>query len=662
MLSWYNQGIPSFGVVMTIDLSPWPVPVEASPRALGQYWFHALFAETPAHLLALMQKSGIPKGVNPDTGEALVNAVFRRHFFRPDSALLSLPVTESRSRVSVEKMRLGQIDWENLSAFEAVPAALVVTNDNGPLHSLTVADTSFTHLEGCLHAGFDGLASYFFHHTDAPAAKVWQGWVSLHGAGGGNKGHRLPWLHFLAQTTRTPLLDLMASLPGVDINQKDRAGRSPLFYANSALAVEILVAAGADITLKGKDGQDVLSTWASLGVNAKVRDAMEASLGADQPGFDQDAIFVRGLSRSVVEYMTAGFGHYTHPHGQFKGVGKKPDNLGSVVFDHAISGKTHSLLAADLFALGFFEAKKAPEHKALQLTYNSGPSYSSNSSTWNPAIDGFSAMVPEPDIFPPKTSGFPAAMFVRHLLASSRKEVTNAWGGTDVAKGWTPTPEVQGFLDAWEGSLGTTPEEKLVSTGILFDAWSSVFHRTGPVTRLAVEAEFGQRISALPKGAFAALWANTQGLDPARHALFWDKTLRNPVVAPMLLERLIGESAKVWGRMPHDEPGVTSGQVAALYSALTTRWVTLSGKSSWSLDAWEKSEKPVVQKVLNDWTSSGVEWRANAEDYKWARDKRLQDIDFGLAIQAAVTRGRLEKKVAAPDPAPATPAPGRRRL
>jgi hypothetical protein len=648
-VSWYNRGIPYFGVAMTIDMSPWPVPVEASPRALGQYWFHALFAETPAHLMALMQKSGIPKGVNPDTGEALVNAVFHRHFVRPDAAILALPVTEPRSRVSVEKMRLGQLDWEHLSAFEAVPAALVVTNDNGPLHPVTVVDTPFTHLESCLHAGFDCLASYFFHHTDAPEAKVWQGWVSLYGAGGGNKGHRLPWLHFLAQTTRTSLLDVMVNLPGVDINQKDRVGRSPLFYARSTAAVEILVDAGADITLKGKDGQDVLSTWASLGVSAGVRDAMEARLGADQSGFDQDAIFVRGFSRSVVEHMTAGFGHYTHPGGQFQGLETDRENLKSVVFDHAINGKVHPLLAVDLFALGFFEAKQATEHKALQSTYHSGPSYSSNSNAWLPAINGLSALAPGAGILPPQTSGFPAAMFVRHLLASSREEVKNAWGGTEVAKGWTPTPEVQGFLDAWEGSLGTTPEEKLVSMGILLDEWSSVFHRTGPVTRLAVDAEFGQRINALPKGTLAALWANTSGLDPVRHALFWDKTLRNPVLAPILLERLIGESVKVWGRVPHDGEQVTPEQVAALYSALTTRWVLLSGKKEWALNGAEKKEKPLITKSLEDWTSNGVEWRANAEDYKWARDKRLQNLDFG----------RLEKKVAFVDP---SPAPARRRL
>lgn len=71
----------------------------------------------------------------------------------------------------------------------------------------------------------------------------------------------LPWSHVLALTGRHEELTDWLGRPGMDPDQRDAEGRTPLFYATKTAAVNALVAAGANPHAVDRSGRSIQQTW-----------------------------------------------------------------------------------------------------------------------------------------------------------------------------------------------------------------------------------------------------------------------------------------------------------------------------------------------------------------------------------------------------------------
>lgn len=93
-------------------------------------------------------------------------------------------------------------------------------------------------------------------------------------------GERLPWLHSVVRHSQTAVLDLklLSQLPGVDFNQQDDQGNSPLFHANSREVVGFLLANGADPSHRNHVNDGVVAAWSTRNIPSTRLMAMKKML------------------------------------------------------------------------------------------------------------------------------------------------------------------------------------------------------------------------------------------------------------------------------------------------------------------------------------------------------------------------------------------------
>ena len=72
--------------------------------------------------------------------------------------------------------------------------------------------------------------------------------------------HPAPWLHFLVNQGEMEMVSMLVAA-GMDINQKDDQGRTPLFYALKKEVVEETIKLGAKIHLADHQGKTVVGYW-----------------------------------------------------------------------------------------------------------------------------------------------------------------------------------------------------------------------------------------------------------------------------------------------------------------------------------------------------------------------------------------------------------------
>jgi hypothetical protein len=622
----------------TIPTLPWSGAKNGTPKALGEFWHDLLSTGKPAHAVALMLENGVPTGLNPRTRENFINPWLRR-------VLSEMPLPAEKSHAVLTPDLWSQ----TLRVLEALPAVLVQANNHPPLMPVPLSkeEGETTLLEVCLHAGWDNLAIHLFSNPAAPAPEVWQEWVSRKGASAsGVKGARLPWLHFLASTSRVDVLKFLVGMDKVNINQKDRLQRTPVFYARTLETLEALLEKSPDLGLVGKDGKDVVSTWSALGVETGVLGQMKNRLlAAGNVTFDARQATLETLARDAVVHRTCMDYRNNIPRREYEAQTLDWPDLAGLTATRTLDGVAHMFTASDLFCLGLLEAKSTVEQKALLTTCNHDQQF-----LWTATLDILHRLLPPVPSGPvDEVAGFPTLLVLFHLLNAGRTIAPlHNYGRSQ--KGAVVSPEVAGWMAGFEARLGRTPLERLVSMARIMASLHPLFNRTGPVTKMVVEGEWTRRMSDLAPGELAEFWTNPKGLSPASHEEFWERALRPLVTGPLVAQQLLagGTSLAV--------APVSETQSAALYACLTARLATIH--EDWSHDVEGKK----VQQCLEAMLDAGVPWRATGEDYKWAKSAKLDDIvSLGTRLKVAVEKGRLTKKIGEAIPE-TTPSPARRRL
>lgn len=120
---------------------------------------------------------------------------------------------------------------------------------------------------------------------------------------GSQQQMNLPWLHAATAFGRDwALTDLLAQ--GFDVNQRDAWGRTPLFYAQLASTVKVLLERGADPMAVDAHGQSVGTAWPSLVQASTQLSAMNPLLNERlKPLFDANPEALRAMHRPALYEM-----------------------------------------------------------------------------------------------------------------------------------------------------------------------------------------------------------------------------------------------------------------------------------------------------------------------------------------------------------------------
>jgi hypothetical protein len=584
--------------------------------ALGEFWKKQLATAGAAILVPLMQAQGVPTGKVDKTH--LYQTWFER-VARPEVA--NKPVSFLPVTVPVDKGAL--------SDTEKVSLALAEVHGFAPMTDLLPgADGPTALLPLCVYGGLDHLAAHLFSGDNAPAPTDWQAWTVPLGK------LRVPLLHRLAGTERAGLLAFLCGRPGVDLNQKDARGKTALFHARSEQAVRVLVDAGADVTLTDREGRDLLAAWATARVPEKDLDAMKKVLLAASTGFDGDQAFLQELAAKAAHATHVTLNSWYYP-GKAKWTDPVADwaRLGARRFSRVVGAETLSLTAADVFALAVLETQDKDDIKALHLAATT----------------------------PRHAHGLLAIASVLNLLLPHQPAPVHDGSGIDeatalLAVGFLPeykdkTLPVRHWSDRWQAGFASDADH-LSGMLALLQRWNPVMYRTGQVTKAAQEWLFQSVLNRFPPARLTTLW--NEGTDEA----FWQTALRHPVLSVKTMEHWFA-TLQPTGPDPFG-PGVTDARRAALYSALTTRWVLVENERYRYQP--ENTHRKAIEKVLVHWLDTAVPWVAHAEDYKWGKSApRFDNAAHAQRIQAIVNRGRLDRKVASLEEE-APPPPTRKRL
>ena len=596
---------------------PWPLPQAGmTGEALGEFWKKQLANASPAILVALMQAQGVPAAKLDKIH--LYQTWFER-LARPEVA--AKPVCPGPVTVPVDKA--------TLSDTEKVTLALVEVHGFDPMADLLPdADGPTALLPLCVHGGLDSLAAHLFSLDNAPAPAVWQAWTVPEGK------LRVPLLHRLAGTERTGLLAFLCGRPGVDLNQKDTKGKTALFHARSEQAVQALVEAGADVTLTDREGRDLLAAWATARIPEKNLAAMKKVLLAASTTFDADQAFLQEVAAKAAHATFAALNawHYT---GRDKWAEPVADwaRLGARRFVRVVGTETLTLTAADVFALAVLETQDKDDIKALHVAATNAR----------------------------HANGLQAIVSVLNLLLPHQPPPVHDGSGMDEATallvvGFLPEYKdkslpVRHWSEQWRAGF-SDDLIRLSGTTALLQRWNPVLNRTGQVTKAAQEGLFQNVLSRFPPAQLTQIWSD--GTDEG----FWQIALRHPVLSVKTMDHWF---ATVQPVQPDPfGPRVTDARRAALYSALTTRWVLIENEI-YRYRA-ENPHRKAIEKILVHWLDTAVPWVAHAEDYKWGKSApRFDNAAHAQRIQAMVNRGRLDRKVASLEEE-APPPPTRKRL
>ena len=616
--------------------TPWPHGDMPDAGHYRGFWWDYLQTGPCLRVEALMQQSGVPKdtkGLPPLFGALAIRA-----------GKSLMPYVQSGIRSS----HVGWSDTgEILAGFDRVAVLLATQAGVSPL---TPADGSSDGkgkpvLAVALHAGWDTLALNLVLHPEMPEAALWQGWSSTWGINQGVSGPKLPWLHFLALAGRHEILGALLQRPGVDVNQKDPRGRPPVFYASSVRTLEVLLESNPVLDTVDKDGLTLVPAWSAMGVGLDTVETMQALLpnASANPSFEAG---MAGLVRQTLSHVIHCYNGYRRPAVPYTLPALDWATLGGQTTQREVGGRGLVLTAADSYMLGLCGAKTTHELQALERSAEGW-----RDAVWVMPVDILSRLLGDcvpPAPVRPDGAGFGAWLALRRLIGFGPR-TRNVFEGLE----GTRMEKLAAWMEKWEEGLGATPVEKLISTMALIRLWHPLLHRTGAVSRRALEEEIEERLKAVTSGsqtAWADLWSNQGGLPEQVHEALWIDLLRLPAVTPFVLgEMLPAMGYKVQNReytyfpLPHQP--LTPGHQAAMYAAMVGLW------SDTSHQVRHDSKTQALYRWLSRWLEDGVSWVAPAEDYKWGKPgSRIDSLPLGDKIQAAVSKGRLGRKIKGPHP------------
>lgn len=618
-------------------LSPWPLEQINDSYNFGRFWHIALKREDLSLARALMEKTGVPQGLNPYTEKPWIESLIDRSF------LQVLPSIES------QKPDLSAIDKAKemgLSDMEAIVFSFYKADNLSP--DAIFGEKEFFLLEACLHSGWDFMTLDILSHEKSPKPDIWQGWTSNYGSvNNGASGSKMPWLHFLAQTNRHPVLSAMYSMPNVDINQKDRLGRTPIFYANNVQSLKILLSKNPDLDLKGKDGQDLISTWSSLGISPDLVGEMQISLPNNQVVFDMDQAHLNTLAKEILDNMVYR-NNWSTPNQSYSIPSLNWKDLNQKSFSRVVGQKDLILDSAEMLSLNLLETKTDEELKALLNVADKN-----SLKPWEMLIEVYEKILPTQKSS--SDQGFLTSLVLSHLLNTGASKVNK---GNHYTSGQGPelAGPISDWCQSWELTLGSNNLERLMKTKEQFSIWLPSLNRTGPVTKMISEKEWGKRLSHLTKQDYVQFW-NQNTLNERECQNFWSETLRLPVLGPLLLKVLLENFDKLTFENTSEE------QQASLYSAATTLWNSYKGKNEWQMNQKAKEDFKKITRWINQWLDAGIPWKALAEDYKWAKGpNNLIKDPMGERLIASVQKGRLTRKITDIEPEAKASSTPRRRL
>ena len=284
-----------------------------NPRAHVDFWSLAFAGATPPQALGLALKEGlIPDQVldrhASEWFEAWISGLEER--FNATYDVQHRPWRRaaeagqaSRSQVLSQPPRLDDLTHDHpdqglVSVFDGM---LVRGHDPyGPLKTLK-------------HLGGSGLAACVALNLPAAIDLLAQkgprpdlGHLNRQTAPDFTLGERvaLPWLHLAALGWQDTLLEALLDY-GLDPNQPDSKGQTPLFYARTQRSVEALVKAGANVAAKDKLGRTAPQAWALAKPDSfpydQSAERLTKTLGEDVlTSEEQEAALVRYVSKPPV--------------------------------------------------------------------------------------------------------------------------------------------------------------------------------------------------------------------------------------------------------------------------------------------------------------------------------------------------------------------------
>ena len=565
-------------------------------------------------LTGILKKTGVPVGLKVKLVEEspLMAAYLWKLLQKNEDAIHSF---SPRNSVSY-----GVNEADKIKDEELIFLAFQKLEQHSPLEKFN--NLALNWFELALHAGYDELAKEMFSHPEFPEPKVWQSWVSSTTPKVG-KNIKLPWLHFLASTSRVDIVKQLCLQKNIDINQLDRLGRSPIFYVNSEKMLKTLLEFNPDVTIKGKDKQGIIESWTYLGVSNEELQKMKILISKDV-GIQEDVqkVELNQLSNIIIKDINGNKGYIQNtlerniPEINWSTMHQKR-------IDKVIGGEVYSLSSMDWFSLNIIEMRLDNHRLSIFKKQAVKGNYYFNNATkcLRKAYQNiFSSPIPNKIN---ALDGFFTYLVLEHFIF----DLNNAPYYQDWKKQFE-SDLIQSYGCRWIGILS------------LFQEMTPVFNRTGKLTQSFFEKEMRKQWSGVGKKELRELWENNlQIMTTDEHSKFWEKILRSPLSGGFILKEML--QANVYQKLPYEH--LSQEHRAAFYAMATTLLVNYANDRLYDDD--EKAFN-LLKVWVKDWLDNQVPWHAQGEDYKWAnKPETLQKIEFGSEISARVQKGRLNKKI-----------------
>ena len=619
--------------------TPWTLPVP--DRSETGPWADLLLKMPPRELLALFVDIGVPKaGMTPAPAHLQeLKAPFLTLF------LAGLSYDWQDNHIRTQALAAGKIP-RVLS-----PEAILVLHEVSPAEAVTGAfllhgeapwgsDTETLNLlDQAFSRDWQSVARHVLEHPQGPDAKTVAGMMSevaMDNTANRTKANRLPWLHAYVARNTTGMVDLLLG-HGLGVNQKDRRGRTPLFYARTPEMVRCLVEAGASTTLSDDQDIAIATFWSTRSISEESLGLMNEALG--------------GISENVV--LEAGLVAWART--VFQGLGRRGRGE-NVLLDWPVyadarferKGANGGLLAMNAMdAIGlqaFFECEQG-FHK-LNPSHDTFPVQRQELA--RDLIKG-QALVP--------LQGLPGEGFMTQFLF---QVAFNASSKTD----W------QEKMD-WnhKNMAATLPEVRTVSAPYFKnhtpEGWARLVQDA--LVWLPVVSTTGHR-DALT--GFLNVSAERCGVTPAWVANQWAKDLydgfasleeRNRTWTALLRAPELQSHALGLQPSPLPAPG-DSVLEAAQWNAWATTFQALTPKKASFYR--ERGLLSNVEESIGDWLKRGVAWDAETADRKWfAKNAKLPTLgETGRHLATLAQQGAMGKSIRDVAQTPVAPPQPRRRL
>jgi hypothetical protein len=619
--------------------APWTLPVPEKSET-GP-WADLLLKMPPRELLSLFVDIGVPRaGVTPAPVHLqALKAPFLTLF------LAGITYDWQDNQIRNQAFSAGKIPralspeaisvLHEVSPAEAVAGAFLLHGEapwGSDTETLSLLDQAFSR-------DWQSIARHVLEHPQGPDAKTVAGMMSeeaMDNSAHRTKANRLPWLHAYVACNTTGMVDLLIG-HGLDVDQKDRWGRTPLFYARTHEMVRYLVEAGANTTLSDDQDIAIATFWSTRAIAEEALPLMSEALG----GISEDVVLEAGL---VAWART-----------MFKGLGRR--GWGENV-----------LLDWPVYANARFERKggnggivamNAMDAIGLQAFFE--------------CEQGFHKLNPSHDSFPDQRKDLARDLLKGHGLVPLQGLSGEGFMTQflfHVAFNASSKTDWQEKMD-WnhKGMAATLPEVRTVSAPYFKnhtpEGWARLVKDA--LVWLPMVSTTGHRDTLT---RFLNTSAERCGVTPAWVATQWAKDLhegfasleeRNRTWTALLRAPELQSHALGLQPSPLPAPG-DSVLEAAQWNAWATTFQALTPKKA-SLYR-EKGLLSDVEDGISDWLKRGVAWDAETADRKWfAKNAKLPTLgETGRHLATLAQQGAMGKSIRDVAQTPAAPLPPRRRL